>query len=85
MIDWDKPLQTKKGRKAVIYTTEGKDPEHPIVGDFWSILGYWETAHWTKEGRFFSGGEESDFDLMNVPGSPRPMPQSSTPGSKNDE
>ena len=32
-IDYDKPVQTRGGFEVRIYTTEGADPEKPVVGD----------------------------------------------------
>lgn len=61
-IDWNKPVQTKDGRKF-FYVGRGPNPQYPIVGylDGWTCPG-----QWTEEG-LCAAGHAGGTDLINVP------------------
>lgn len=64
-IDWNKPVQTKDGRKVRVLCTDGPNPRFPVVG---AIEGWFNTEQWTKDGCFsLLHHGYHDNDLINTP------------------
>ncbi len=67
-IDWDKPVQTRKGLSVKIYsrTGGGQSPIHGayLVQD--ANGSRWQVSAWTENGRVWNDDYTSDFDLVNV-------------------
>jgi hypothetical protein len=72
-LDLSKPVLTKTGQEARIYTTEGPG-SFPVVGVYESALtpGYWSPGMWDTNGNYFTGDvgrelvnakEEKTFEL----------------------
>ncbi len=66
MLDLTKPVQTRSGHKVRILATDVNDTQ-PVVG----IVTYEDRSEsvecWGCDGRFVSGGDSTDLDLVNVP------------------
>lgn len=62
-IDWNKPVQTKGGRKVRILCKDGPDSDFPVVG----FAGADEiVSYWTKSGKTCEEFSSLN-DLSNVP------------------
>ena len=64
VIDWNKPVQTKDGRK---FHHLGRVPNarYPIAG---YVEGEVTVEQWNEEGRYYMDGmHSSELDLINVP------------------
>jgi hypothetical protein len=68
MIDWDKPLVTRDGRKATVISMTRKTPDnqYPIVALVERDEHIDDVFSFTAEGRYVSSGCH-DLDLVNVP------------------
>lgn len=64
MIDFNKPVQTRDGRKVRILCTDGQDGRRPVVG---FVEGSVQPATWPMNGIYASLCGESGTDLINVP------------------
>ncbi len=63
-IDFTKPVQTRDGRKVVIYCTDAP-VAYPVHG---RVDGLEEPGTWTRDGRFIIDSENIDpLDLINAP------------------
>jgi hypothetical protein len=71
-LDPTKPVQTRDGREAGIYSNDngGKYPIHGWI----NYCGERHPKAFTEEGRFYGVGEESPDDLVNIPEYP-PLPE----------
>lgn len=68
IIDWNKPVQTRDGRKVRVLCTDGPG-SLPVIG---IIEGCETCSCWTLEGvRFKNYSPEHPTDLINVPEQPR--------------
>jgi len=68
MIDWDKPVQTRNGYEAVVYTTNGKNKKYPVICEYKHKNGYWALIGLTLDGKADADIEGiSDYDIINVP------------------
>lgn len=68
MFDPTKPVQTRDGRKAVIYTTEGITQSRPIVGEIWNVgTEEGEVRRWLPDGKYTGNPNYEKLDLINVP------------------
>lgn len=65
-IDFDKPVQTRDGRRVEIYTIAGQSKGRPVVGEYLSADHGWVVRSWTHGGHCLSEKESAD-DLVNVP------------------
>lgn len=65
-IDWNKPVQTRDGRRVKIFTTEARDTEYPVQGEILEPHK-WEQHIWTEDGYFLNTRKVTDDDLVNVP------------------
>ncbi len=61
-IDWTKPVQTRDGRKVVIYCTDAPG-DFPVHG---RIDGMEDPDTWRLDGAFICGASSS-LDLINAP------------------
>lgn len=64
ITDPNKPVQTRSGRKARIYATDGID------GEWHGAIKYtngWVPMVWHNGGHFFTSGNPIENDLINVP------------------
>ena len=62
MIDWTKPVQTRDGRKVMIYCTNAPGM-YPVHG---RIEGERRASSWTLDGAVIEGSR-GPCDLVNVP------------------
>ena len=60
----DKEYQTKDGRKVRIICVDGPRWQSPVIG---VKEGYGDIDMWTEDGKFNSSGNESPWDLVEVP------------------
>jgi len=68
MIDFSKPVQTRRGLKVRILTTEVRNSDYPVVGLVLFETSDEETVEtWTLEGEYIRGVSGSGLDLVNVP------------------
>ena len=66
MIDLRKPVQTRDGKKAIVYATN-RGGEYPVHGSV-LIEEVWVQRNWTEKGEFDQDYLTSrDSDLVNVP------------------
>lgn len=66
LVDYSKPVMTRGGGRAVIHTTEGKDPGQPVVAEYQDSEGTWWLAKRALHGRYGSPSDHSS-DIINVP------------------
>jgi len=72
-IDFDKPVQTRDGRKVWIYTTEGRHPTEPVVGEIYGgsicppILSRWCADGGDSKHSVAGYDRPTPNDLVNVP------------------
>lgn len=68
MFDPSKPVQTRDGRKAGVYSTEGREP-YPIQGWYEGEGGKREQDYWTSDGLYVAEERSGcpDYDLVNIP------------------
>lgn len=65
MIDFNKPVQTRDGRKVRILCTDGQHPIFPIVGFIGDEADVYE---WTRDGAYNDQSfRQEDVDIINVP------------------
>ena len=65
-LDWDKPLQTRNGRKVRIYCRDAGG-EYPVHGAIRQKNGdKWLPRSWTADGVYAVNHEDPE-DLINVP------------------
>jgi len=66
MIDFDKPLETRDGRKVRIYASDGAGiyPIHGAIFD--DDLGGWSFESWEADGKYWDSTEGELWDLVNV-------------------
>lgn len=62
MIDFKKPVQTRRGYPVTILTTDGRG-NYPVVGYIWERT---DVHTWMRSGRYFAD-LEGPLDLINVP------------------
>jgi hypothetical protein len=62
MIDFDKPVQTRDGRRVTILTVEARDKDYPILGYVGEDT---DLACWSTEGNRSWGS--GCFSLINAP------------------
>lgn len=64
------PVETRDGRKVIIYNTNRLDEEHKVCGDIILREGDYapvELCTWDSDGHYFPGdGDESPKDLFFV-------------------
>lgn len=68
MIDYNKPVETREGSPARIYSTdiEGNGGTFPIHGAIKDCKGEWIITSWTESGRHTSQSNfDSPRDLLN--------------------
>lgn len=65
MTDLTKKVTTRDGKEVRIFTTEGRNEDHPVVGEVF-IDGEWSYECWTIEGKY-SGNTNSKYHLINPP------------------
>lgn len=61
-IDFNKPVQTRDGRKVRILCTDGPNEKRPVAG---FVEGYVEPTTWESCGKFSERG--NTLDLINAP------------------
>jgi len=66
LVDLSLPVQTRSEREVKIYTTEGGDPEQPVIGERLNLDGVWVLFKRAANGRV-SSNREDRCDLVNVP------------------
>ena len=66
MLDTTKPVQTRDGRKARIYATDGGGV-YPVHGALQDAGWVWLPHVWTSAGRELPFGGLSNSDLVNTP------------------
>jgi hypothetical protein len=67
MIDWNKPVQTRDGRKVRVVCTDVRHPAYPILALVTHYAGHEESTGYTQEGFYYSHKNETPSDLVNVP------------------
>lgn len=65
MVDWNKPIQTKSGRKA-IYIGCAENGGNPIDVEIYTSKGKSLIWKFRKDGKLLSGGMETPIDIQNV-------------------
>jgi len=66
-IDWNKPVQTRSGRKVRVLCTDLAG-DHPVVAAITYDDGSENVDTWTIAGRYhFSARHESGLDLVQAP------------------
>lgn len=65
MLDLTKPVTTRDGREARVYSQDGAEP-WPIHGAIKNNLG-WDSVSWTKQGQRLGPAFIGDGDLINPP------------------
>ncbi|CAH1657715.1 hypothetical protein CHELA1G11_13012 [Hyphomicrobiales bacterium] len=63
-IDWNKPVQTKDGRKVRLLCTDGPDCQYPVIG---IIEGDIYPSYWMTDGNYMSTRAEDRRILINAP------------------
>lgn len=66
MIDLSRPVTTREGRPALVYTTEALHPHYPLHGAYEVEPEVWVPASWTRDGKYIPY-RESRRDLINPP------------------
>ena len=70
MIDWNRPVQTRRGDRVHILCTDSSESDWPVQG---YVAGSNELHKWTADGWFFNDGYGDPYDLVNVPGEKEPL------------
>lgn len=65
-IDLSKPVQTRDGLKAGIYSTENGG-SYPVHGWLEGKEGRRWIVSWSSDGRYFQDLRKNDHDLVNIP------------------
>lgn len=71
-FDPTKPVQTRNGKCARIISTDVDNKIFPIVALTYGIDGEEICASYMIDGKYFTHGEESDLDLINI-SEPKPL------------
>lgn len=66
MIDWSKPVRTRDGREARVYSTDSGGT-YPVHGAIKSLAGVWHMNQWTSSGECAGFRVDTSSDLVNVP------------------
>lgn len=66
MVDWDRPVQTRDGRKVRVLCRDRKHSTYPVVALLEEDGEEWAEAY-TRNGELHAGGVEGEGDLVNVP------------------
>ena len=66
-IDYSKPITTKDGREVKLWTTEARDTDYPVRGEYYSGHN-WIAGSWALDGRRISCGiVNNPLNLINPP------------------
>ena len=66
MIDLTKPVQTRDGREARVFFTEGGG-SFPVLGAFNNGTGIWNLGRWSMDGISAMPTLSADLNLVNIP------------------
>jgi len=66
MIDFTKPVTTESGCPFKIFTTEARDTDYPVRGEFFKD-GEWHQGSWTKDGYYDYSRIKHRLNLINPP------------------
>ena len=66
VLDLNKPVQTRDGRKVRILATDRKGAHYPVLGLLTQADDEETVESWTLAGEFYSG-DTDEADLVNVP------------------
>ena len=70
-INWNKPVQTRDGRKVRILAADARG-DYPVIGLIESPGDPTDDCEfWTESGAFYSDRDGSPEDLINVPTPPK--------------
>ncbi len=67
MVDFNKPLKTRSGKRARVVATDCKHDTYPVIALVERTPGREEPHSYTRDGAYISVGEESGLDLVNGP------------------
>ncbi len=63
-IDLSKPVMTKNGCEARVYTTRGENQSYPVVGEYFNAHNTWTAFSWRADG---GSPYHLHLELINVP------------------
>ena len=66
VLDLNKPVQTRDGRKVRVLATDRKGAHYPVLGLLTQADDEETVESWTLAGEFYSG-DTDEADLVNVP------------------
>jgi hypothetical protein len=66
MIELGKEYRTREGSPVRLYTVQGANAHHPIVGERLFYADIWHASQWNTQGRYVNDGTEHRFDLIEV-------------------